>query len=89
MRRVFDALEGAREACFLGEQFCRHPVLPDPAPPPRLRSVPTRQWYVRVLDSTGGILTLFLTFLFIMFRLIQLKTRRIISNDLATVQNTA
>ena len=34
-RRVFDALVGAREACFLGEQFCWHPVLPDPAPPPR------------------------------------------------------
>ena len=35
MRRVFDALEGAREASFLGEQFCGHPVLPDPAPPAR------------------------------------------------------
>ena len=34
-RRVFDALEGARDACFLGKQFCWHPVLPDPAPPPR------------------------------------------------------
>ena len=34
-RRVFDALEGTREACPLGEQFCWHPVLPDPAPPPR------------------------------------------------------
>ena len=22
-------------ACLLGEQFCWHPVLPDPAPPPR------------------------------------------------------
>ena len=35
MRRVFDALEGTGEACFQGEQFCWHPVLPDPAPPPR------------------------------------------------------
>ena len=34
-RRVFDALEGTRDACLLGEQFCRRPVLPDPAPPPR------------------------------------------------------
>ena len=34
-RRVFDALESAREARLLGEQFCWHPVLPDPAPPPR------------------------------------------------------
>ena len=33
-RRVFDALEGTREACPLGEQFCWHPVLPDPAPLP-------------------------------------------------------
>ena len=34
-RRVFDALEGTREACSLGGQFCWHPVLPDPAPPLR------------------------------------------------------
>ena len=34
-RRVFDALEGTREARLLGEQFCWHPVLPDSAPPPR------------------------------------------------------
>ena len=34
-RRFFDALEGARKDCPLGEQFCWHPVLPDPAPPPR------------------------------------------------------
>ena len=34
-RRLFDALEGAREARILGEQFCWYPVLPDPAPPPR------------------------------------------------------
>ena len=34
-RRVFDALEGTRDSCLLGEQFCWHPVLPDPAPPPR------------------------------------------------------
>ena len=29
------ALEGAREARLLDEQFCWHPVLPNPAPPPR------------------------------------------------------
>ena len=34
-KRVFDALEGTREACFMVEQFCWHPVLPDPAPPLR------------------------------------------------------
>ena len=34
-RRVFDALGGTRDACLLGELFCRRPVLPDPAPPPR------------------------------------------------------
>ena len=28
-------LEGTREACFLGEQFCWRSVLPDPAPPLR------------------------------------------------------
>ena len=28
-------LEGTSEACLLGGQFCWHPVLPDPAPPPR------------------------------------------------------
>ena len=36
MRRcVFDAFGGTREVCFLGEEFCWHPVLPDPAPPLR------------------------------------------------------
>ena len=34
-RFVFDALGGTRASCLLGEQFCWHPVLPDPAPPPR------------------------------------------------------
>ena len=35
-RLVFDALEGPRDACPLGDQFCwHHPVLPDPAWPPR------------------------------------------------------
>ena len=34
-RRVFDASEGTRDPCLLGEQFCWHPVLPDLAPPPR------------------------------------------------------
>ena len=37
-RRIFDALEGTREARPQSEQFCWHPVLPDPAPP--LRRVP-------------------------------------------------
>ena len=30
-----DALEGAREACFLRELFCQRPVLTDPVPSPR------------------------------------------------------
>ena len=34
-RRVFDALGGTRDACLLGELFCRRPVLLGPAPPPR------------------------------------------------------
>ena len=34
-RRVFDALEGTGVPCFLGEQFCWHAVLHNPAPPPR------------------------------------------------------
>ena len=34
-RRVSDALGGTRQACPRGEQFCWHPVLPDPAPPTR------------------------------------------------------
>ena len=33
-RRVFDALGGTRDACLLGELFCRRPVLPGPAAPP-------------------------------------------------------
>ena len=33
--RVFDALEGGRDDCLLGELFCRHLVLRGPAPPPR------------------------------------------------------
>ena len=33
--RVFDALEGTRDPCPLGEKFCWHPVLSDAAPPPR------------------------------------------------------
>ena len=32
---VFDALEGTRDSCLLGEPFCRRRVLPGPAPPPR------------------------------------------------------
>ena len=34
-RCIFGALEGTGAACLLGEQFCWHPVLPDPAQPPR------------------------------------------------------
>ena len=34
-RRVFDVLGGTRDACLLGELFCRHPVPPRPAPPLR------------------------------------------------------
>ena len=34
-RRIFDAFEIAREACFLGEQFCWRAVLRDPVPSPR------------------------------------------------------
>ena len=34
MQYFFDALEGTREACFLGELFCRRPVLTDPVPSP-------------------------------------------------------
>ena len=44
-RLVLDALEGARDACFLGEQFCWHLIVPDPAWPPRWapRLDPTHQ----------------------------------------------
>ena len=31
----FDALDGTRDICLLGEMFCRRPVLLCPAPPPR------------------------------------------------------
>ena len=34
-RRFFDALEGTVNFCFLGEKFCWHPILPDPARPLR------------------------------------------------------
>ena len=50
-----DAMEITREASLLGDQVCWHPVLPDPARPPRraprhpaVRSRPTRPWFVRV-----------------------------------------
>ena len=42
MRRFFDALEGTRDACLLGELFCRRPVLTSPAPPPRRALRPDR-----------------------------------------------
>ena len=32
---MFHALGVTRVACFLGELFCRRPILPDPAPPHR------------------------------------------------------
>ena len=35
MQYFFDALEGTRVACFLGELFCRRPVLIDSIPSPR------------------------------------------------------
>ena len=38
---VFDALGGTRDSFLLGEPFCRRPVLPGPAPPPR-RAPPRR-----------------------------------------------
>ena len=53
--RVFDAVEGMWDARFLGELFCRRPVLPSPAPPPRRALRPVRLWYVRVLDSARKI----------------------------------
>ena len=52
-RRVFDALGGTRDACFLGELFCRRPVLPGLARRPAVRPDPTRPWYVQVLESTN------------------------------------
>ena len=55
-RVVFDRLEGKKGSCHLGEPSRRHPVLPFPAPPRRPavhRPVPTRPWYVRVLDSAN------------------------------------
>ena len=39
-RRFFDALEGTRDACLLGELFCRRPALPGPTPLPRLAPRP-------------------------------------------------
>ena len=53
---MFNALEGTRDGCLLGEPFRRRPDLPGPARPrrPAVRSPdPTRPWYVRVLDSTN------------------------------------
>ena len=40
-RHFFDALEGTVNLCSLGEEFCWHPILPDPARPLR-RGAPTR-----------------------------------------------
>ena len=54
-RRFFDALEGMRDACLLGELFCRRPVLAGPAPPslPAVRPDRTSPCCVRVLGSTS------------------------------------
>ena len=38
--RFFDALGSTRDACFLGVLFCRRPVLPGRAPPPRRAARP-------------------------------------------------
>ena len=49
-----------REGVLLGEPTRRRPVLPGPAPPRRPAvggCAPTCPWYVRVLDSTGGLIT--------------------------------
>ena len=35
MQYLFDALEGTREACSLGELHCRRPILTDTVPSPR------------------------------------------------------
>ena len=53
---VFDALGGKRVGCSLGEPTRRRPVLPGPvrpAAPPCAAPPQPRQWYVRVLGSTG------------------------------------
>ena len=34
-RLFFDPLESTRDLFFLGEKFCWHPILPNPARPPR------------------------------------------------------
>ena len=39
-RRVFDTLESAIDACLLITMFCRRPVLPGPASPPRCTPQP-------------------------------------------------
>ena len=55
---VFDASEGKRKGCLLGEPSCRRSRPPRPACPRRpavRRPVPDRPWYVRVLDSTGSL----------------------------------
>ena len=41
-RRVLDSLEGARNACLLGELFCRRQSCPTPPRRPAVRSDPTR-----------------------------------------------
>ena len=52
-----DRLEGGMDGSLLGEPSRRRSVLPAPAQPRRpaeRRPVPTRPWYVRVLDSIGS-----------------------------------
>ena len=54
---MFDALEGRRDDCLLGEPICPRSVVPGPASPCRStvrHPGPTRSWYVRVLESTGS-----------------------------------
>ena len=46
-RRVFDALEGTKKDSPLGEQFCAHTILPDPAQPTRREprcDIPVQDW---------------------------------------------
>ena len=52
---VFDALEGTRVGCLLGESIRRRFVLLGPAPPrrPAVRHLEFRLWYLQVLESTG------------------------------------
>ena len=52
-RRFVDAVESKTDPCLLGQQFCWHLVLLDPAVRPAVRPDLARLRCVRVLDSTG------------------------------------